>query len=98
MNAPANIGGQAITPLNATTDQQAIVAQQQILIATQAQAVRDLETALNLAPPPPTTPPAPPGASVSLQTVITTQTAAIRTQAAYMQHLLDLQVALNPGP
>lgn len=98
MNAPANIGGQGITPAASTADQQAIIAQQQILIATQAQAVRDLEAALNLAPPPPTTPPAPPVTGVNLNTIISTQTAAIRTQAAYMQHLSDLQVALNPGP
>ena len=96
MNAPANIGGAGITATSTTADQQAIVQQQAVLIATQAQAVRDLETALNLAPPPPTTPPAPPGPSVSLQAVMDAQNGALRAQAAYLRHLQDLQISLGP--
>lgn len=88
------------SPSTVATDETAVIAQQQILIATQAQMVRDLEAALGLAPPPPVPPavPPPPVAGTDLDSIFAIQTAAIRVQAAYIRHLEDLQVALTPGP
>lgn len=94
---PPNIGGQPATPTltaASTSEMQAVVAAQMVLITTQAIMVRDLETQLNLAPPLPSPAPPPPGPTVNLDTVIDIQTAAIRTQAAYLNHLQDLQTAL----
>lgn len=94
----ANIGGTAPAPTPSSAsaaEQQAVVAAQMVLITNQAVVVRDLEDQLQLSPPLPQPAPGPPGPTVSLNNVITTQTAAIRTQAAYIQHLQDLQTALG---
>lgn len=97
---PPRTNGQSAMPQAAPPDpamqpdQQLIVTQQQVLICNQAQLVRDLEAQLRLNPPGP-----PPLVSINpandLQPVIDIQTAAIRTQAAYTKHLLDLFTALS---
>ena len=96
--SPAPAPGAAPAPRDVPTDQTNIIAQQLILLATQAQLVRDLETDLDIAPPGPTPPVPPPPIGTNLQNVIDTQTAAIRTQAAYTRHLQDLAVALGITP
>lgn len=94
----ANIGGYAPVPTPSSasaSEQQAVIAAQMVLITNQAVVVRDLEDQMQLSPPLPQPAPNPPGPTVNLNNVITTQTAAIRTQAAYIQHLQDLQTALG---
>lgn len=69
-----------------------IIAKQAALIQSQGTAIRDLETQLGLQP---GGTPLVPGAAANLNNLIGMHTAAIRTQAAYMQHLNDIQ--LNDG-
>lgn len=95
---PPNIGGSGPIQTSASTSElDAVIVAQMTLITTQAVVVRDLETQLQLAPPVPSTPPPPPtpAPGFTLQGIIDTQTAAIRTQAAYVRHLEDLQTALG---
>ena len=98
MLAKVTPGAPLPTAADLGSDTIAILAQQQILIATQAQMVRDLEDALSLSPPPPVPPavPAPPPAGTNTDVIFTIQAAAIRMQASYIQQLLDLQGALTP--
>ena len=89
-----------VMPLNSpvplaapTADLNAVIASQQALLTAQAKVVRDLETLLSLTPGGPA--PSPPVAGSNLQNIIDIQTAAIRTQAAYQNHLEDLETALG---
>lgn len=77
-----------------TTDQTAIIAQQLILLSTQAVLVRFLEDQLTISPPGPVIPVPPPPGGANLQALVDNQTAAIRTQAAYTKHLQDVLAAL----
>ena len=85
---PQHNGGTAAAaePRNLGSDQSAVIKQQQVLLVSQAQMVRDLETALGLSPPGPPAVPAPP-TGVNLSVLQETQTAAIRIQASYIAQL-----------
>lgn len=86
---PAGMAGAA----RSTADLEAIVAQQQLLLSTQAVLVRSLEDRLKISPPGEAVPPP---VGTDLQAVIDTNTAAIRTQAAYTNHLNDIVALMLP--
>lgn len=96
--APAAAPALAPRATVTVTDQQAVIAQQLILLSNQAALIRHYEDQLTISPPGPTPPVPPPPAGTNLQALIDSQTAAIRTQASYSRYLTDMMTGLGITP